>query len=142
MKYRMATQADCALLAGYNHQLIQDEGHRNAANIVELEERMRSWLAGPYRGVLFLKQRETVAYALYREDADEIYLRHLFVVRNHRREGVGRVVIDILRSQIWPTHKRLTVEVLVRNTAAVAFWRSVGYQDYSLKMEIQARIGA
>ena len=138
MKYRLATQVDCALLAGYNHQLIQDEGHRNTANIVELEERMRCWLAGDYVAVLFVKNRETVAYALYRELPDEIYLRHFFVVRHRRREGLGRVMMEILRAKIWVAGKRLTVEVLVRNAAALAFWRAVGYRDYSLRLEIPA----
>jgi ribosomal protein S18 acetylase RimI-like enzyme len=44
--------------------------------------------------------------------------------------------MHLLRSEIWPKTKRLTVEVLVANTAAVAFWRAVGYHDYSLKLEI------
>jgi len=58
------------------------------------------------------------------------------VVRNRRRQGAGRKAFEILRSQIWPANKRLTVDVLVQNAAAVAFWRAVGYQDYSLKLEI------
>jgi hypothetical protein len=48
---------------------------------------------------------------------------------------VGRKAFEILRSQIWPASKRLTVEVLVQNAAAVAFWRAVGCKDYSLKLE-------
>jgi len=73
---------------------------------------------------------------LYREQPEEIYLRQLFVVRNRRRQGIGRQAFEVLRSKIWPTNKRLTVEVLVKNEPAVAFWRSVGYEDYSLKLEI------
>ena len=76
------------------------------------------------------------AHALYREQPHEIYLRQLFVVRNRRREGIGRAAIEILRTQIWPQNKRLTVDVLVHNTVAIAFWRAVGYQDYSLMLEI------
>jgi hypothetical protein len=33
----------------------------------------------------------------------------------------------------------LTVEVLVANTPAVAFWRAVGYRDHSLVLEIVPR---
>jgi predicted acetyltransferase len=136
MTHRFATLADCPLLAEYNHQLIQDEGHRNTMTISELEVRMRGWLALEYQAVIFEKEHEIVAYVLYRDEPKEIYVRHLFVLRPRRREGIGRAAIDILRSQIWPNHKRLTVEVLVANPVAVAFWRAVGYQDYSLKMEI------
>jgi len=104
--------------------------------VSELEQRMRGWLQSEYTAILFEDGKEAVAYALYREQAGEIYLRQLFVVRNRRREGIGRQTIEILRSQIWPRNKRLTVEVLVKNAAAVAFWRAVGYEDYSLKLEI------
>jgi predicted acetyltransferase len=57
-------------------------------------------------------------------------------LRNRRRQGIGCEAIEILRSKIWPTNKRLTVEVLVKNEAVVAFWRKVGYKDYCLALEI------
>jgi predicted acetyltransferase len=97
---------------------------------------MRSWLAGEYRAVFFEADGGIVAYALFREEPEEIYLRHLFVVRHRRRQGVGRKAVEILRLQIWPRNKRLTVEVLVANTNAVAFWRAVGYSDHALRLEI------
>jgi predicted acetyltransferase len=136
--FRRATSNDCAHLAGLNHLLLQDEGHRNSKmTIPELEQRMRGWLqSGEYAGVLFEDAGEVVAYALYREQPQEIYLRQLFVARHHRRKGIGRKAIEILRQRIWPKNKRLTVDVLIKNTAAMAFWRAVGYEDYSLTLEI------
>jgi GNAT superfamily N-acetyltransferase len=136
MNFHRATSDDCALLAELNHQLIRDEGHRNKMTIPELGQRMRDWLASEYQAVIFEDGKEIVAYALFHEQPEEIYLRQLFVVRNRRRQGIGRRAIEILRSQIWPRYKRLTVEVLVKNETAVAFWRAVGYKDYSLKLEI------
>jgi predicted acetyltransferase len=136
MNFRHATLNDCPLLAEFNHQLIRDEGHRNKTTVPELEQRMKGWLASEYAAVIFENGGENVAYALYREQPEEIYLRQLFVVRNLRRKGLGRNVVEILRSKIWPRDKRLTVEVLVQNVGAVAFWRSVGYKHYSLTLEI------
>jgi ribosomal protein S18 acetylase RimI-like enzyme len=136
MKFRRATSDDCELLAELNHQLIRDEGHRNRMSVTELEQRMRGWLASEYAAILFEDGGEAVAYGLYREEAGEIYLRQLFVAKNRRRQGIGREAMEILRSKIWPKDKRLTVEVLAGNTAAVAFWRAVGYRDYSLTLEI------
>ena len=104
--------------------------------VPEFEQRMRGWLQSEYAAILFDEDGETVAYALYREESEEIYLRQLFVVRNRRRQGLGRQAIEMLRQKIWPAGKRLTVDVLVKNTAAVAFWRAVGYQDYCLTLEI------
>ena len=136
LQFRRATLNDCALLAEFNYQLIRDEGHRNKMTIPELEQRMRGWLQSEYAAILFEDEQETVAYALYREQPEEIYLRQLFVVRNRRRQGIGRQTIEILRSQIWPKNKRLIVDVLVKNTVAIAFWRAMGYQDYCLTLEI------
>ena len=135
MQHRPATLADCPLLAEFNHQLIQDEGHRNAMTIPELEKRLRQWLANDYAAILFTNAGEIAGYALYTETTHEIYLRHLFVVRHRRRQGIGSAAIEILRSKVWPTRKRLTVEVLAQNTGAIAFYHSVGYLDYSLKLE-------
>jgi ribosomal protein S18 acetylase RimI-like enzyme len=58
------------------------------------------------------------------------------VDRRHRRRGIGREAVTILREQIWPRDRRLTVEVLVGNEPAVAFWQAVGYVPYSLALEI------
>ena len=134
--HRHATSDDYAQLAELNHHLIRDEGHRNTMSVAQLEQRLRGWLSSEYKAIIFEANQAIVAYALYREQAEEIYLRQLFVDRNHRRQGIGRNAFEILRSKIWPSDKRLTVEVLVQNTGAVAFWRSVGYQDYALTLEI------
>ena len=142
MNFRRATLNDCALLAELNHQLIRDEGHRNRMTVPELEQRMKGWLASEYAAVLFENDGEVVAYALYREQPEEIYLRQLFVARNRRRKGIGKEAVKILRTKIWPNNKRLTVEVLVQNEAAVAFWRAVGYKDYSLTLEILPEISS
>jgi ribosomal protein S18 acetylase RimI-like enzyme len=139
MTFRPATLDDCALLAGLNHALIRDEGHRNQMTVPELEQRMRGWLDGEYRAVIFEDAGEVVAYGLYREEPDLIYLRQLFVVRQRRRRGIGRRAMEILRSQVWPKDRRLTVEVLVSNRGGVAFWRSVGFTDYALSLEISVK---
>jgi GNAT superfamily N-acetyltransferase len=136
MNFRRATLDDCPRLAEMNHQLIRDEGHRNKMTVPEMEQRMRGWLASEYTAVIFEDEGDVFAYALYREQPEAIYLRQLFVVRDRRRKGIGRKAMEILRSEIWPKNKRLTVEVLTQNTAAVAFWRAMGYRDYSLQLEI------
>ncbi len=137
LAYRKATSADYPLLGALNHQLIRDEGHRNPMNVAQLTERMRRWLGtGEYAGRIFEENGQVVAYALYRAIAEEIYLRHLFVVRGRRREGIGRRAVQVLREEIWPRGHRLTVEVLCANTAGVAFWKAMGYREYSLCLEI------
>lgn len=85
---------------------------------------------------MFFSHAEPVAYALFKKEKAEIYLRQFFVRRDRRCRGVGREAMEVLRREIWPSEIRLTVEVLVGNPRAVAFWRSVGYTDYSIALEI------
>lgn len=135
LDWRYAMNGDLGLLAEWNHQLIRDEGHRNPMTVEQLKERMKIWLQAEYQAVIFSGD-EPVAYALYKREEKLIYLRQLFVRRDRRRSGVGRDALTILRQQIWPSDIRLTVDVLSRNHAAIAFWRTVGFRDYSLMMEI------
>jgi predicted acetyltransferase len=137
LKSRLASLDDCSLLAEWNHQLIQDEGHSNPMTVEQLEERMRGWLAsGEYQAVIFETQNNAAAYALFREAADEIYLRQFFVVRHQRHTGIGSQAMQKLFAEFWPHNKRWTVSVLVKNLPAVAFWRAMGYADYALTLEI------
>lgn len=135
LTWRKGSDADLGLLAEWNHQLIRDEGHRNPMTVPQLAERMQKWLQGEYRAVVFSID-EPVGYGLFKRDEELIYLRQFFVRRDRRRTGIGRAAFSILREQIWPRSIRLTVDVLCQNHAAIAFWRSVGYRDYCLTLEI------
>jgi GNAT superfamily N-acetyltransferase len=136
MRYRKATAEDSLLLAELNHQLIRDEGHRNPMTVPELKDRMRGWLTTDYEAVIFEDVSGVLAYALYRDDGGEIYLRQFFVVRHRRRSGIGRQAMEILFDEIWPKDTRLLVEVLCQNKSAIQFWRAVGFREYSLALEI------
>lgn len=104
-------------------------------SIAELGERMEKWLHGEYRAIIF-SDTEPVAYALFRKSDALIHLRQFFVRSERRRTGIGRRAFGILRDEIWPPGLRLTVDVLCHNPGGLAFWRSVGYRDYRLTLEI------
>jgi ribosomal protein S18 acetylase RimI-like enzyme len=40
--------------------------------------------------------------------------------------------------EIWQRDKRLTLDVLCTNKAAISFYKSVGFTEYSLELEIKA----
>ncbi len=137
MHWRPADIADAPLLAKMNHQLIADEGHRNPMNVEQLRERMATWLAGEYRGVVFEQSPETLGYALYRiEEKARVHLRHFFIARPHRRRGLGREAFRLLRAEIIPPDRRVVLEVLTANSMARAFWAAVGFQEYAISMEL------
>jgi ribosomal protein S18 acetylase RimI-like enzyme len=138
MDYRPATLDEAPLLARLNKQLIEDEGHANPMTVPELEARMRGWLAGEYRAILFYQGGAVVAYALYRPEGAGIYLRHLFVAREQRRQGIGRRAMELLLARIWPPGTRITVEALAHNAPALAFYRALGFCDYAIALERRA----
>ncbi|MGD0174919.1 MAG: GNAT family N-acetyltransferase [Anaerolineales bacterium] len=142
MEYRFASTEDVPQLARMNRELTEDENHRNRLRPVSwFEERMRGFLSGSYRAVLFERDGRVLAYALYTEqieNSDTICLRQLFVDRSCRRQGVGREVMRILLEEIWPAEKRITVGVLYGNQTAIDFYRAIGFQPYSIEMELPA----
>ena len=142
MKYRHATLDDLPVLVKMNRELTEDEKHRNRLKSEEwFKERMKSFLKGEYEAVLFEFDGKAVAYALYRnhpEHDDTIYLRQIFVDRSFRRQGLGRKAMEILMKEIWPEEKRLTVGVLSENEAAFSFYKSIGFKEYSIDLEIKS----
>jgi len=136
MEFRFAFDTDLDLLADWNRQLIRDEGHCNRMTVPELRVRMKGFLSSGYKAVIFLDGGDPVAYALFRESEAEVYLRQFFVRRDKRKQGLGRQAMALLRENVWPSQKRLTVEVLCQNSPGLQFWRAMGYRDYSLTLEI------
>jgi ribosomal protein S18 acetylase RimI-like enzyme len=138
LAFRRATPSDAEMLGRMNQQLIQDEGHSNPMTLPELQGRMRVWLTGEYTAVIFEDNAGVAAYALFREEPQLIYLRQLFVHRDRRRRGYGLEAVLILQRDFWPARKRVTVDVLVTNQAALDFWRKAGFRDYCLTLESTA----
>ena len=123
LRYRLATDGDVPLLARLNRELIDDEGHRNPMAVPELAARMRGWLAGEYCAVLFEREGQVVAYVLYRAEASDIYVRHLYVVRGARRQGIATAALRLLAREVWPPDTRISLDVLVDNAGTLAFYR-------------------
>ncbi|MFT4688390.1 MAG: GNAT family N-acetyltransferase [Verrucomicrobiia bacterium] len=135
MNWRTANRDDLDLLAQWNAELIEDEGHRNPMTHAQLHTRMADWIADEYTATVFTSPTRDIAYALQREDEEKVYLRHFFVDREHRRQGHGREAMRILTKDIWPQDKRLVVEVLADNAAAYTFWSAMGYHPHSISLE-------
>jgi ribosomal protein S18 acetylase RimI-like enzyme len=146
---RPATHGDVPTLARLNEQLIEDEGHPVPLRGRALAERMRGWLETDYSAALGLVETETesdrdtdpAVYALWRPDENNaVYLRQFFVARQHRRRGLGTAAPRILREQYWPPATRIRLDVLVTNERGLAFWRSFGFQDHAILMELPAGV--
>ncbi|HYD54030.1 MAG TPA: GNAT family N-acetyltransferase [Gemmatimonadaceae bacterium] len=135
LRFREATDDDVPLLADFNRQLIEDE-HGGGMSQERAETRLRRWLAdGDYRALLFEEKGATVAYVLLTMEEDSAYIRQFLVLPAHRRGGVGRRVVELLLREAIPPTARVTLDVLASNRGAHAFWRSVGFADYAVRME-------
>ena len=122
-----------------NARLIRDEGHPNPMTLEELQARMGDWLETRYEAVLIKRRQEKVGYALYLRDGDSVYLRQFYVEPEHRRQGVGRAAVQWLKENSWEDASSIRLDVLVGNQDGIAFWRSLGFLDYCLAMELQVR---
>ncbi|WP_433294299.1 N-acetyltransferase family protein [Actinoplanes sp. CA-030573] len=126
-----ATVSDIGLLAALNRQLIEDQRHHSTATDDELADRMRRWITGEvYHVAVVEDDGEPVAYGVWRDDEDGIYVRQFFVVRHRRRTGLGRQAFTLLAGGWRRAPVRL--DALVHNERALGFWRALGFRDYSI----------
>ncbi len=142
MEIRYASEGDAPFLADINRQLIEDEWGGGGMSLERLEARMLRWIRDDeYRAVLFQEDDATVAYALVSLDDDSAFIRHFFVLKEHRGRGVGRRAIDTLFDRVVPAGFRTTLDVLASNRGGHQFWRSQGFSDYAIRMERLPRDG-
>ncbi len=136
LTFREAVPGDLRFLADMNHKLIRDEGHRNPMNVSQLAERMAGFLSIDYHAVIFSFDSADCGYALYRFDPDYVYLRQFYIDPAFRRRGLGTDAFQALLSEKWLSSPRVRIDVLTANHPAIDFWRSLGFDDYCLTMEL------
>lgn len=135
MQIRRADLSDSHLLAQLNHELIRDEGHRNAMSVAELEARMKDFLDGRYEAHIFSAHCRTIGYVVARREAEFVFVRQFFILPESRRRGFGRSAFQWLLENVWRDVPRLRLDVLVGNESGIAFWRALGFSEYCLTME-------
>ena len=134
MEIVKAELADVKRLAELNRCLIEDEQHPNPMNISQLTERMKEGLATDYICYLVKENGHIVAYCLYRDDGGYYYMRQLCVDRAHRRKGIATQLLDWLYENVW-IDKKVRLDVLAHNEAAVAFYKRYGFRIGVFRME-------
>ncbi len=135
VKLRAARREDVAVLAELNAQLIEDQRSKNPMTVPELAKRMASWLSTEYEAVLFEIGEDVVGYALFCPRDGGIYLRQFFISRDRRREQLGSEALALLHREVWPAEVHISVDVLVHNQRALAFWRAVGFIDHAINLQ-------
>lgn len=140
---RHATTNDTSLLAPMNKRLIDDEGSTNPMSLPQLESRLRQWLSAEWHGELFLHDATVVGYVIYRlqrnefDNRETVYIRHYFIEREYRRLGYGREGLSKLKEERFPKDVTVYLEVLTHNSRGREFWKSLGFEEYSVTMRLE-----
>ncbi len=136
IEIKKASNSDSQILGEMNKRLIEDEKHSNPMTIPELVERMNDFLSDQYIGYIINANEIPVGYCLYRDDIACIYIRQLYIERDKRRLGLGRLCIEQLKAKEW-FGRKLRIEVLNCNQTGISFWRGIGFHDYCITMEMK-----
>lgn len=139
MEYRLASVGDASVLGRLNADLIRGESHRNPVTVAVLKDRMRGWLEDEYEAAVCESDGAPIGYVLYRRGSDHVYLRQLFVRDADRRRGIATILLQWLNART--NIERVRVEVLVGNSAGLSFWRTVGFSDYFVTLEMSSPEG-
>ncbi|MFC1996702.1 GNAT family N-acetyltransferase [Chloroflexota bacterium] len=134
MKITPASITNVQTLAALNKRLIDDEQYPNPMTVGQLADRMTDWLQTEYHGYLAWVDDCITAYCLYRDDGKYYYLRHLYVDRGFRRQGIATGLLDWLYANIW-TDKKVRLDVLMHNKSAIAFYEQYGFEARVIRME-------
>ena len=132
MKIKECDIDDCAMLASFNKQLIEDEGHDNPMGVDDLQNRMEQFISGEYKAFALIENQEVIGYALVNMASTPLYLRQFFICRAHRRKGYGRKAFAELLNHLGA--EKIDIEVLHWNLAGIAFWKSLGFEPRSVYM--------
>ena len=134
-----ARSDEAALLAELNRQLDEDEPHPYPLPLPALVERMARWIdGGEYEVLVFRSGDQLIGYAVWRADEHGIYLRHFFICRDRRHQGWGRAAIQLLCREVFPKDRPVNIDAAIGNKTGIAFWHAIGFQDFSLGMELKA----
>lgn len=135
MKIQKCTLEDTPQLALLNKQLIDDEKSDNSMNIIELEERMISFLTLDYDAYFFVVEENVIGYALVKNTCNPLYLRQFLIDRNYRKNHYGTKAFHALMEYL--NIDSIDIEVLSWNERGILFWESCGFQEISRYMRFK-----
>lgn len=135
MELQKAVIENCDELVEMNNQLVIDEQFDVILPQDKMIERMKDFIQGSvYDCYLMIHDSVHCGYCLVDTTKTPLYLRHLFVKKEHRRKGYGKTAIQMLL-QMYKTDS-LDIEVMAWNSNALKFYESIGFTPRFIGMRI------
>ena len=128
-----------------------NEGSRGAAGYYDLEMFQRDWWiyrmmpGGHVLGIYLKVTGDAVGQANFLEENPDDgmpWLGLLMIAAPHQRQGLGREAFEALAAHFRSTYgwQALRLGVLAPNTAALAFWQALGFEQVEEKGDDARRV--
>jgi 8-oxo-dGTP pyrophosphatase MutT (NUDIX family)/predicted GNAT family acetyltransferase len=136
--YRHAHIADVPVLSQMNLEMAELDGlDGGAATAEELAYRMTAFLETDYSAVVIYQDDVPVGYVLYTVTPRHTFIRHFFVRRSYRGQGIGAMIFRRLLADEWNDAASIQIEVDSDNKGARAFWEQQGFHRAALRLALE-----
>ncbi len=136
--YRRAHAADLSILSQMNFEMAQLDGiDGEATTVEELTYRMSALLETDYSGVVIYQDDVPVGYALYTVTPKHTFVRHFFIRKAYRGQGIGAKVFQDLLENEWKDAASIQIEVGSDNKGVRSFWESRGFRKTALRLALE-----
>ena len=136
--YRRAHAADLSILSQMSFEMAQLDGMDGEATTVEeLTYRMSALFETDYSGVVIYQDDVPVGYALYTGTPKHTFVRHFFIRKAYRGQGIGAKVFQDLLENEWKDAASIQIEVGSDIKGVRAFWESRGFRKTALRLALE-----